>query len=141
MLISNFFYVVAAILPAIIILVYVFKQDAFPEPKDIVFKTFIFGAAITIFLDLLIGDFDNFSEKNLSGETYNFFDSFIRAAFLEEFFKMMIIVFYCTRRTAFDEPMDGLYWRSALGYAAWENIDYVLYFIIHLNWIYNPSFK
>ena len=42
MLISNFFYVVAAILPAIIILVYVFKQDAFPEPKDIVFKTFIF---------------------------------------------------------------------------------------------------
>ena len=95
MLISNFFYILAAVLPAIIILLYVFKQDAFPEPKEIVIKTFIFGAAITIALDLFIGDFDRFSEKNLTGETYFFFDSFIRAAFLEEIFKMMIIVFYC----------------------------------------------
>ena len=90
MLISNFFYILAAILPAIIILLYVFKQDVFPEPKEIVIKTFIFGAAITIALDLFIGDFDRFSKKNLTGETYFFFDSFIRAAFLEEIFKMMI---------------------------------------------------
>ena len=57
---------------------------------------------------------------------------------------MMIIVFYCTRRTAFDEPMDGLVYgvAASLGYAAWENIDYVLYFIDPSgNWIYNPSFK
>jgi RsiW-degrading membrane proteinase PrsW (M82 family) len=143
MLISNFFYILAAILPAIIILLYVFKQDAFPEPKEIVIKTFIFGAAITIALDLFIGDFDRFSEKNLTGETYFFFDSFIRAAFLEEIFKMMIIVFYCTRKTAFDEPMDGLVYgvAASLGYAAWENIDYVLFYINESGKIvYDPSF-
>ena len=142
MLISNFFYILAAILPAIIILLYVFKQDAFPEPREIVIKTFIFGAAITIALDLFIGDFDRFSEKNLTGETYFFFDSFIRAAFLEEIFKMMIIVFYCTRKTAFDEPMDGLIYgvAASLGYAAWENIDYVLFYINESGKIvYDPS--
>ena len=127
MLISNFFYILAAILPAIIILLYVFKQDAFPEPKEIVIKTFIFGGAITVGLDLFIGDFDRFSEKNLTGETYFFFDSFIRAAFLEEIFKMMIIVFYCTRKTAFDEPMDGLVYGVvvSLGFATYENYTYV----------------
>ena len=142
MLISNFFYILAAILPAIIILLYVFKQDAFPEPREIVIKTFIFGAAITIALDLFIGDFDRFSEKNLTGETYFFFDSFIRAAFLEEIFKMMMIVFYCTRKTAFDEPMDGLVYgvAASLGYAAWENIDYVLFYINESGKIvYDPS--
>ena len=141
MLISNFFYILAAILPAIIILLYVFKQDAFPEPREIVIKTFIFGAAITIALDLFIGDFDRFSEKNLTGETYFFFDSFIRAAFLEEIFKMMIIVFYCTRKTAFDEPMDGLVYgvAASLGYAAWENIDYVLFYWESGKLFYDPS--
>ena len=55
MLFSNFFYIIAAILPAIIILIYVFKQDNFPEPIDVVIKTFIFGAGITIALDLSCG--------------------------------------------------------------------------------------
>ena len=104
----NFFYILAAILPAIIILLYVFKQDTFPEPKEIVIKTFIFGAAITIALDLFIGDFDRFSEKNLTGETYFFFDSFIRAAFLEETLKFLIVIYYCLYLTEFNEPMDAL---------------------------------
>lgn len=144
MLFSNFFYIIAAILPAIIILIYVFKQDNFPEPTNVVIKTFIFGAGITIALDLFITDFDRFSQKNLTGETYFFFDSFIRAAFLEEIFKMMVIVFYCTRKTVFDEPMDGLIYgiAASLGYAAWENIDYVLFYLSPSgNITYSPSFE
>ena len=82
MIFSNFWYIIAAILPAIIILIYVFKQDSFPAPREIVIKTFILGACITLGLDLLIGDFDNFSENNLSGETYSFFDSLLPAGAL-----------------------------------------------------------
>ena len=55
---------------------------------------------------------------------------------------MMIIVFYCTRKTAFDEPMDGLVYgvAASLGYAAWENIDYVLFYINESGKIvYDPS--
>lgn len=58
-----------------------------------------------------------------------FFDSFIRAAFLEEISKMVVIVFFCTRKDEFDEPMDGLVYgvAASLGFAAYENIEYVLY--------------
>ena len=126
----HFFYIGAAVLPAFIILIYSYKQDSFPEPPKIVFKTFLFGCATVLGIDLIISELDNFSENNLSGETYNFFDTFIRAAFVEELFKFCVIVFYCTRKTAFDEPMDGLVYgvAASLGFAAYENIGYVLYF-------------
>jgi RsiW-degrading membrane proteinase PrsW (M82 family) len=126
----HFVYIGAAIIPAIIILVYAYKQDSFPEPPRIVFKTFLFGCATVLGIDLIISELDTFSETNLKGETFHFFDNFIRAAFVEEFFKFCVIVFYCTRKTAFDEPMDGLIYGAAasLGFAAYENIGYVLYF-------------
>ena len=62
MLISNFWHVFAAVLPALVILFYVYKQDQFPEPKNIVFKTFIFGCCIVIFLNLILTDVDNFAK-------------------------------------------------------------------------------
>ena len=126
----HFVYIAAAVLPAFIILIYSYKQDSFPEPPKIVFKTFLFGCATVLGIDLIISELDAFSENNLNGETYNFFDTFIRAAFVEEFFKFCVIVFYCTRKTAFDEPMDGLVYgvAASLGFAAYENIGYVLYF-------------
>ena len=129
MLFSNFWYIVAALIPVLVIIFYVFKQDQFPEPKKIVFKTFIFGASIVLALDLILGDVDKYAKTYFEGETFNFFDNFIRAAFLEEFFKMIVIVFFCTRKDQFDEPMDGLVYgvAASLGFAAYENIDYVLY--------------
>ena len=129
MLFSNFWYIVAALIPVLIIIFYVFKQDQFPEPKRIVFKTFIFGAAIVLALNLILGDVDKYASTYFKGETFNFFDNFIRAAFLEEFFKMIVIVFFCTRKDEFDEPMDGLVYgvAASLGFAAYENIEYVLY--------------
>jgi len=117
-------------MPAVLILFYVYKQDKFPEPKDVVFKTFIFGCATILAIDLIIPVLDNFSENYFKGNTFHFFDNFIRAAFLEELFKFTVIVFYCTRRAAFDEPMDGLVYgvAASLGFATYENIGYVLSF-------------
>ena len=42
----------------------------------------------------------------------------------------MVLIFYCTRKSAFDEPMDGIIYGVAvsLGYAAYENIAYIEYF-------------
>ncbi len=117
-------------MPAALILFYVYRQDKFPEPKDVVFKTFIFGCATILAIDLIIPVLDNFSENYFKGNTFHFFDNFIRAAFLEELFKFTVIVFYCTRRSAFDEPMDGLVYgvAASLGFATYENIGYVLSF-------------
>ena len=125
---EHFLHIFAAMLPGVVILIYVYKQDVFPEPKQIVFKTFLFGCATILGIDLVIPVLDNFSEANFKGETYYFFDSFIRAGFVEEIFKAMVLVFYCTRKSAFDEPMDGIIYGVAvsLGYAAYENIAYIL---------------
>lgn len=130
MYLSHFLHIFAALLPAVIILVYVYKQDQFPEPKKIVFKTFLFGCSTVLAIDLLIPVIDHFSEKNFKGETFYFFDSFIRAGFLEEFFKSVVIIFFCTRKSVFDEPMDGIVYgvAASLGFAAYENIDYIRYF-------------
>ena len=59
---NHFLHIFAAFLPAILIIIYVYKQDKFPEPKNIVFKTFIFGCATVLGIDLIIPVLDNFSE-------------------------------------------------------------------------------
>jgi RsiW-degrading membrane proteinase PrsW (M82 family) len=133
----HFLYILSAITPAILILLFVYKQDKFPEPKRIVFKTFLFGCATVLGIDLIIPVLDNFNENYFKDNTFYFFESFIRAAFLEELFKLMVIVFFCTRKADFDEPMDGLVYgvAASLGFAAYENIGYVL------NFYEDPSFS
>ena len=86
-------------------------------------------ASLGIFADYeLIGSTpEKLVEKYFKGETFNFFDSFIRAAFIEEFFKMIVLIFFCTRKDDFDEPMDGLVYGVvvSLGFATYENYTYV----------------
>ena len=89
---DHFLHLFVAMLPGVVILIYVYKQDVFPEPKQIVFKTFLFGCATILGIDLIISELDSFSDNNLSGETYNFFDTFIRAAFVEEFLDRKSVV-------------------------------------------------
>ena len=124
----HFLYIFAAVLPAILILLYAYKQDFFPEPPKIVFKTFLFGCATVLAVYLFIDVLDDYSEKNFTGETYYFFDSFIRAAFLEEMMKFFVIIFYCLHLDDFDEPMDALVYgvAASLGFAVIENWEYVL---------------
>ena len=125
----HFVYIGAAIIPAIIILSMLTNKTLFLNRQELFSKLF-FWVCNCSRIDLIISELDTFSETNLKGETFHFFDNFIRAAFVEEFFKFCVIVFYCTRKTAFDEPMDGLIYGAAasLGFAAYENIGYVLYF-------------
>ena len=131
MLITNFWYILAAISPAFNYIL-CFQQDLFPEPKKIVLKP-IFGASIVLVLDLIIGDVDNYA-KNLRGETFHFFDNFVRAAFLEEFFKMIVIIF-CTRKDEFDEPMDGLVYGVAASLGLLRLKILIMFFIT----LKNPS--
>jgi len=121
-----------SVLPAIVILFYVYKRDYFPEPPRIVFITLLLGAGISFPIGILIPFFEGYLETaNLGVETSHFYMAFIRAAFLEEFFKMLVIIFYCTRKDEFDEPMDGLIYgvAASIGFATYENIQYVLYYL------------
>ena len=118
-----------AILPAALILWYVYKRDQFPEPPRVVFITLLLGAGISFPLGILIFATEGFLETlNFGAESSNFFMSFIRAAFLEEAMKFFVLIFYCLRLDVFDEPMDALVYgvAASLGFAVLENWEYVL---------------
>ena len=85
-----------AILPAAIILYYVYKRDKFPEPPRVVLVTLFLGFGITFPLMLLIPFAEGILENlDWDIESNNFYMSFIRASFLEETMKFLILVYYC----------------------------------------------
>tara|TARA_B100001057_G_C22767440_1_gene918219 strand:+ start:570 stop:1403 length:834 start_codon:yes stop_codon:yes gene_type:complete len=119
-----------AILPAIIILYYVYKRDRFPEPPRTVFITLLLGFGITLPIGLLIPLIEGFIEDIRWGvESKHFYQAFVRAAFLEETMKFLVIVIYCLHLDKFDEPMDAIVYgvAASLGFATYENWEYVMY--------------
>ena len=118
-----------AILPAALILWYVYKRDKLPEPPRVVFITLLLGIGITFPLGILIIALEGFlGTLNFGKEASHFYMSFIRAAYLEETMKFFVIIFYCLHLDVFDEPMDALVYgvAASLGFAVIENWEYVL---------------
>ena len=118
-----------SILPIIIILFYIYKRDRFPEPPRMVFMTFLLGVSTIFPISLLIPAVEGFGENlQLYGEAEHFYFAFIRAAFLEELAKWIVLIFFCVKAKEFNEPMDALVYGVAvsLGFAAYENWEYVL---------------
>ena len=83
-----------AVLPAILLLVYIFKKDAKPEPKGQIWKAILLGAATVIpivFIENIISVI-LFGE---GGEATSFFghcaDAFFVAALPEEGFKLLAL--------------------------------------------------
>ena len=67
-----------SILPAIVILFYVYKRDLFPEPPRIVFITILLGVGISFPIALLIPFFEGYLETlNVGVETSNFYMAFV----------------------------------------------------------------
>lgn len=118
-----------SVLPAIVILFYVYKRDYFPEPPRIVFITLLLGAGISFPIGILIPFFEGYLETaNLGLETSHFYMAFIRAAFLEETAKFLILIYYCLHLDEFNEPMDALVYgvAASIGFAVFENWEYVM---------------
>ena len=118
-----------AILPVLLIFWYIYKRDKFPEPPRVVLITFLLGIGITFPLHILIIAVERFAETlKLGIEGSNFFMSFIRASFLEETMKFLVIIYYCLHLDNFDEPMDAIVYgvAASLGFAVIENWEYVL---------------
>jgi len=119
-----------ALLPVFVILYYVYKRDRFPEPPRTVFITLLLGFGITLPIGLLIPLVEGFIENIRWGvESKHFYQAFVRAAFLEETMKFLVIVIYCLHLDKFDEPMDAIVYgvAASLGFAAYENWEYVMY--------------
>jgi len=146
------FIYLATVLPPILIGIIIWKLDAFPEPGKFLMASFLLGASIILPLDFFIIlaerhlaplfgiDYQSLNDlydkkiewdefKKIASSPYGWlsFDAFFRAAFLEEGIKFALLIFFCVRLSALNEPMDAIVYGAAigLGYAAMENVEYL----------------
>lgn len=118
----------AAVAPALLILRLLIRLDRFPEPTHLIVKTFVLGMLVTI----PVGATGFFLPQWLEGighpVTRSLITAFIATAVPEELAKFCVLYFYCMRKDAFDEPMDGLVYglTASLGFACLENILYLI---------------
>ena len=142
------FLYIATILPPILFGIIIWKSDKFPEPGKFLVASFLLGVSISFPLHLFIMISEDHIAPmlglNLEAITAwnegawkednavypaaeRTFMSFFRAAFLEEGIKFALLLFFCVRLSALNEPMDAIVYGAAigLGYAAMENLGYL----------------
>jgi len=119
--------IIAALIPVLFFLFYIFKKDKNKEPISLLLKCF-FGGFLSLIIALLI-DFP----LMLIGDEINdpfsksFFEAFFIAAFPEELAKFIILYWIVWKNKFFDEHYDGIVLAVfiSMGFALIENIMYV----------------
>ena len=120
----------AALLPAILLWLYIWKKDTQKEPTSWLVKAVLWGMAICIPVALIEMGIQTalFGEggepSSIVGTTVM---AFIVAAFPEETFKLLALWMILRKNPYFDEHFDGIVYAVCvgLGFAAIENIGYV----------------
>ncbi len=128
--IDVFFAFIGGILPALLWLWFWLREDLHPEPRRILFLTFLAGmmmAIVALFLEqgahILIKNWFDFLPKWL----FTTILLFVWAA-IEETVKYVAARRAALRSPSFDEPVDALIYlvTAALGFAALENVLFLL---------------
>lgn len=119
----------AALLPAIFLWYYIWKQDPQPEPTNWLVKAALYGAGICIPVAIVESLIDN---AIFGGEPTTLFGTTIQAFFVaalpEEGFKLLALWLVLRKNPYFDEHFDGIVYAVGvgLGFAAIENVAYVV---------------
>ena len=122
---------VAAIVPAVAMLIYVYRQDRIEkEPTNLLLKLVGFGV-----LSALLASFIEIAEEFILGffvaeelSIYPIMDAFIVVAIAEEGLKFLFLKKSTWKHPAFNYRFDAIVYATfvSLGFAAFENIFYVL---------------
>lgn len=120
---SNILLLALSILPVIILMIFIYRQDKYQkEPIGSLTKAFI-GGILAIPLDFILVGIIN---SVFYSETV-FYSAFLEAGIPEELSKFIIFMALIWWDKNFDEYMDGIVYASfiGLGFACVENIMYV----------------
>ena len=122
--------IAAAVLPAILLGIYIWRKDPHPEPFKWVWRAFLAGVAICLpvaFLEQYIQTmlFSGGEPTTLFGSTTM---AFFVAAMPEEGAKLLALWLLLRRNPEFDEDFDCIVYAVfvSLGFATIENIGYVI---------------
>ena len=125
------FLIAVALLPAIALVVWIYRQDRVEkEPKGLLWKVFLFGVLSVIpamILEILLEEvFLVFVDEDTL--CYVILDNFIGVAMIEELCKMKAAKRAAWKHPAFNYKFDAVVYcvTSALGFAAIENVMYCM---------------
>lgn len=120
-----------AVAPVMAVCLYIYFQDKHEkEPFGLMFKSFLFGAILSILLVLglylITGKLLPLTDKFSIWQ--QFIQAFIVVALAEEFSKYIFVRYYAQTKKQFNEPYDGIVYAVmvSMGFACTENIMYVL---------------
>ena len=119
-----------ALLPALLLFLYIWKKDPQKEPTSWLIKAVLWGVGICI----PIGFFETRIDAAIfgGGDPSTLFGTTVRAFFIaalpEETFKLLALWLVLRKNPFFDEHFDGIVYAVCvgLGFAAIENVAYVL---------------
>lgn len=121
---------ILALLPAFLLLMYIWRKDQKKEPTSRLVKAVLYGVAISVpvtIIELGIRTllFGVEGHTSIAGTTAM---AFIVAALPEETFKLLVLWLVLRKNPFFDEHFDGIVYAVCvgLGFAAIENIGYIL---------------
>lgn len=120
---------IAALLPAIFLWIYIWKQDPQPEPTNWLVKAVLYGIGICVPAALLEMGIERVI---FGGEPSTLFGTTIQAFFVaalpEESFKLLALWLILRKNPYFDEHFDGIVYAVCvgLGFAALENVFYIV---------------
>ena len=125
------FLLLAALLPAIILLVRVYRMDKIEkEPRSLLWKLVAFGALAGLAASVLESAFLRLLGRYLPQDSiiYLLIENFLVVALVEELCKRWPVMRFAWNHPAFDYRVDAVVYCvfSALGFAALENVLYVL---------------
>ena len=125
-----FFVLAASLLPAILLLLCIWKKDPQKEPTSQLVKAVVYGVAICIPVAILEGSIDAwlFGPREASSIIDTTIQAFFVAALPEEACKLLVLWLVLRKNPYFDEHFDGIVYAVCvgLGFAAIENVFYVL---------------
>jgi RsiW-degrading membrane proteinase PrsW (M82 family) len=120
--------ITAAVVPALLLIWYFYRQDRFPEPQRVLLMTFFLGVLTTVPAGvvewlMMTGGLPGLAPTPLLAGL----SLAATAGVTEEVFKWLVVILYCARNKEFDEPMDGIVYGvvASLGFATLENYLYV----------------
>ncbi|OGY68363.1 MAG: hypothetical protein A3H63_00955 [Candidatus Harrisonbacteria bacterium RIFCSPLOWO2_02_FULL_45_10c] len=119
----NYFPVIIGLIPSFAWLIFYLKEDPHPEPKKLIFQTFLAGAFSTTIVLAAQTLFNNWAQPRGIG-AYTLI-SFLALSAIEEFFKFGAARIVIDKHPRdFDEPVDAMIYIivAALGFAAVENV-------------------
>ena len=120
-----------ALLPALLLLAYVYKRDPSPEPLPMLKKAFLYGMMICLPVSVaeMILQFGIFGSDSSTPTSFvgAAVESFFVAALVEESFKLLALWYILRHNSFFDEHFDGIVYAVfvSLGFAAIENVMYL----------------